>query len=133
MSRTQRPPSAEVEAIGGRIIDILTTDFDLTMSQAANLLGYGNATTLHKVRKGLALPDPARLAKFAADQTILQHRTVNLHWIWTGLGPRLLDRTEVRHRAASSDEDDIIDIVRGMKPAVKSALRVLIAKHRRNS
>lgn len=132
MPRTQRPPSSDIKAIGGRIIDILTTDFDLTMSEAAGVLGYGNPTTLHKVKKGAALPDPTRLAKFAANQTILRHQTVNLHWIWTGLGPRLLNRTEAKLRSDSSDTDDIINVIRQMKPAVRSALRVLIVKHRKN-
>ena len=133
MSRTQRLFSPEIEAIGGRIIDTLTKDFALSISEAATALGYQNATTLHKVRRGMALPDPARLAKFVAEQTILRDHTMNLHWIWTGHGPRLLNRVAEKKGARASENDDIINAIRNLKPNVKNALMVLIAQHRRNA
>lgn len=129
MSRIQRPATPYIRAIGERLIGMLTHDFGLTMTEAADELGYANATTLHKVRRGLALPDPARLASFADQQTILRHKTMNLHWIWTGKGQRLIakdaERTQSMPYQTISDVD-IIKIVTRLKPEVRQALLTLI-------
>jgi hypothetical protein len=97
------------------------------MTQAASELGYANATTLHKVRRGLALPDPARLAVFAEEQTILRHRTMNLHWIWTGKGSRLIatDRGPARGPMALDADADIINVVRQLEPEAQRAFLTL--------
>jgi hypothetical protein len=133
MSRIQRPATPHIRAIGERLIGMLMRDFGLTMTEAAAELGYANATTLHKVRRGMALPDPARLAAFAERQTILRHRTMNLHWIWTGKGARLIAKDLERARNQPSREIndvDIINIVTRLEPEARQALLTLIGSRK---
>ena len=133
MSRVQRPVTPHIRAIGERLIGMLTRDFGLTMTEAASELGYANATTLHKVRRGMALPDPARLAAFAERQTILRHRTMNLHWIWTGKGARLIakDLEGAISKPSQDVEDvDIIKVVTQLGPEARRALLTLIGGRR---
>ena len=133
MSRIQRPITPYIRAIGARLICMLTHDFGLTMTEAAAELGYANATTLHKIRRGFALPDPARLAAFAEHQTILRLKTMNLHWIWTGRGARLIakDLKRARQSPKSGVKDvDIINAVTRLDPEARQALLTLIGKRK---
>lgn len=128
MARTQRSNTQAVRQIGSRLINVLLGPFGLTMTEAALELGYANATTLHKVRRGLALPDPQRLAKFAREQSINRRETLNLHWVLTGQGTPLIERSSkatASHEGGSVD-DDIIKVLAYLDPSIKDAVRVLL-------
>lgn len=128
MARTQRPADTHAEKIGQRLIQALTKNFGLTMTQASNHLGYANPTTLHKIRRGMALPDPGRLAKFAREQSINRGQTLNLHWILTGQGVPMIDRRKqpASDRGVGTEDDDIINSLRRLDPEFKQAVRVLV-------
>lgn len=128
MARTQRLSDQNTQKIGARLIQALSDDFGLTMTQAAGELGYENATTLHKIRRGKALPDPARLAKFAREQKIRPLQTLNLHWILTGQGHSLIDRqaSGAAPVKINTTDVDIINSLRQLAPEFKQAVRDLI-------
>jgi len=134
MARTQRPRNRQTQGIGTRLISTLVDDFGLTMTEAAKELGYANATTLHKIKRGLALPDPERLASFAQKQKLIVGSTMNLHWVLTGQGVSLIGRrrrspAEDKHESAI--DDDIINRLSGLEPQVKQALLVLVSGRRK--
>ena len=134
MARTQRPRNRQTQGIGTRLISTLADDFGLTMTEAAKELGYANATTLHKIKRGLALPDPERLASFAQKQKLIIGSTMNLHWVLTGQGASLVERgrnnlKDGRHESAI--DDDIINKLAGLEPQVKRALLVLVSGRRK--
>lgn len=128
MARTQRPKNQFTTQIGTRLIDALLQNFGLSMTQAATALGYANATTLHKIRSGKALPDPSRLAKFAREQSLIPKQTLNLHWILTGQGNPLIDRKgpKTSGKKLSSIDIDIINSLSQLDPQIKQAVRVLV-------
>ena len=128
MPRTQRPRDHDVKQIGARLIEALSDHFGLTLTQAVDHLGYANATTLHKIRSGQALPDPGRLARFARHQSLNPLQTLNLHWILTGQGQPMIDRAPTRGTGPRVAVEDV-DIINGLArlaPDVKQAVRVLV-------
>jgi len=128
MARTQRPNTRDVRQIGARLIEALLKTFGLTMTEAARKLGYANATTLHKIRRGSALPDPERLAAFARDQSINSRQTLNLHWVLTGQGAPLINRSTkaIADQVTDSIDDDIINLLAHLDPSIKQAVRTLL-------
>lgn len=129
MARTQRPSIDQTQAIGGRLISTLRDDFGLNMTEAAKALGYANATTLHKVRSGLALPDPERLARFAKQQRLILGQTLNLHWVLTGQGTALIRQPPTRPistQQVDSIDVDLINALADLEPEVKQILVVLM-------
>lgn len=60
-------------------------------SHLAMLLGYANATTIHKLRRGETLLGPRRLSKLAS-LDVEPFLYPNLHWILTGKGPVVTHR-----------------------------------------
>ena len=135
MPRTQRLFEKETIAIGRRLISSLKDDFGLTMKEAAKVLGYANSTTLHKIQSGGAMPDPVRLANFAQKQNIIMNRTMNLHWVMTGNGSRMVDRktginvsrARLSQRKSNTLDDDIIIKTSKLDDHMKEALLVLIS------
>jgi hypothetical protein len=124
MSKTQRPLS-QAREIGGRLLAVLQDDLGLTLTQAAAALGYTNASTLHRMRRGEALPDPARLGRFATQRLAGSGRAVNLHWVLTGTGRRFVREKAVPLQAGTV-EIDIINYVRRLDPSAKRALLTLL-------
>ncbi len=128
MSRTQRPINKRNTEIGRRLISVLKSDFGLTMTRAAEALGYANATTLHKVQQGKALPDPSRLADFARREAVATGRTMNLHWVFTGDGEPMLDPQILGDKKRSKLNVDIINNIMKLDKKEKEALLLLIER-----
>ncbi|TXI47110.1 MAG: hypothetical protein E6Q50_14350 [Lysobacter sp.] len=136
MPRTQRSREHDIQAISSRLIDVLEGQLSLSMADAARALGYANATTLHKVKRGSVLPDFSRVAAFADQQGRRTGQMPNLHYILTGQGvPMLPYRAPESDQVKFSIDDDIINQLSDSEPATKQALLILLrhgkASHRR--
>jgi hypothetical protein len=86
----QNHSSEQVHSISKRfdtlVIDHLRTNY----SELSRRLGYANSSTLHAVKKGKNLPDFLRLAQHHEKLTDKYGRTINLHWLLTGIGDPML-------------------------------------------
>lgn len=100
----------------------LERDFGLTPSLVSTRLGYANASTVTQIRQGKVVPDPVRLATFAAGLAEEHGRTVNLHWVLTGSGSAVVDCTH------QDDEGqfDINKVIAHLSAAQRGALVTLL-------
>lgn len=136
MPRTQRSREHDIQAIASRLIEVLEDQLSLSMTDAARALGYANATTLHKVKRGVVLPDFSRIAAFADQQGRRTGLMPNLHYVLTGQGvPMLPYRAPDSVQVKRSIDDDIISQLSDSEPSTKQALLILLrhgkASHRR--
>lgn len=118
----QRSKTATKE-ISRRLLHALQKDLGLTLSEAADALGYATSATLHAVRNGRTLPDAARLAKFASQQVDATGRTINLHWLLTGQGEKFFVDSP---KPVSDIDIDIINSAMRLDASTKQALLVLL-------
>ena len=97
----------------------------------SRILGYANASTIHKVRRGLTFIGPERLAKLA-ELDIEPGYFPNLHWIITGEGSAVcgsdvgrsaddLRLTAAAESAARDRSADIADEKTGQSTADRGA------------
>ena len=71
-----------------RLVELLDRHLQMSDTEAARVLGYRSASTLWKIRRGIAFVDVEKLATLAA----LRARTArpNIHWLVSGNGAPLI-------------------------------------------
>lgn len=127
MSRNKRKNILLREDIGKRFTSLITESLGLQLSQAARKLNYTNPTTLYSVRKGKALPDYERLVDATSKLVDRQGRSMNLHWILTGVGPRFLNQDGSHQEPIGQNENDI-NIISKLSDRQRAGLSILLGK-----
>jgi hypothetical protein len=71
-----------------RLIELLDRHLQMSNSEAARALGYRSASTLWKIRRGLAFVDVEKLAALATLRG--RKERPNIHWLVSGTGNPLI-------------------------------------------
>lgn len=132
MPRQQRSNKTVAE-IANRFMSAMEKHLGLAPTQLWRLLGYSNPSTLQAVRRGSVLPDFVRVAQHKELLRDSRGLSLNLHWVITGEGAPLLEKIQQPLQKKSKIEvldDDIIIMMRCMKPGKKAALKKFLAEFR---
>lgn len=125
MARTQRSNSKARE-ISKRFLEVLQVELGLSLSDAARMMGYKGQATLQSIRAGKALPDAVRLSNFVKQFASQNGKTINLHWMLTGFGPKFLDASQALNKDCSAIDSDIINTSMQLSNHAKGALLTLL-------
>jgi len=104
----------------GRLVELLDRHLQISDAEAAEALGYRDASILWKVRRGSAFLDVEKLVTLA--DLGGRHGRANIHWLVSGSGPPLF-RTTGQHTAQSS----LNSALSRLSPTQLGALEAVIA------
>lgn len=102
-----------------RLVELLDRHLQIPDTEAARALGYRSASTLWKIRRGLAFVDVEKLAALAA----LRGRKArpNIHWLVSGTGDPLIPA-----QGQQSDHPSLVASLARLPAKQASALKALI-------
>lgn len=98
----------------------------MSLASVSSALEYSNGSTVTRIKRGTVIPDPLRLARFAARLGEKNGRTINLHWVLTGEGMPIIPHGASGAAAPSSADYDFIKLYSGLAASQKSALITLL-------
>lgn len=85
MARPKKDPEMR-KAMCERLVSVIS-QLDMSIAEISRELGYSNATTIRKVRRGGAFIDVERLYKLSKLKTP-DGKHIDLHWLITGVAAR---------------------------------------------
>jgi hypothetical protein len=126
MSRKKRGDSRKIEKICRRLLSTLQDNFEMSLATISSALEYSNGSTVTRIKRGTVIPDPLRLARFAARLGEENGRTINLHWVLTGEGMPVIPHGGAKTASPSSADYDFIKLYSTLAESQKSALVTLL-------
>lgn len=119
--------STVLKKVCARLIELLHQELNLTLAEAARELNYANQTVITQVRKGERFIDIVRLSEFATYVEKKHKVAINLDWVLTGRGARVLDITQ-QAGWNTSPEAYLIKTYTRMSPSRQKALLLLMGQ-----